>query len=941
MCTNKTLTARSTIIIGMFLLHAIATAGWAGEFVAWGQDIYGQVSQIPLGNDFKAVAVGGGHSVALKTDGSLIAWGADFYGQISDTPSGNGFDSVTAGASHNLALKSDGSLVAWGNDSNGQVSNTPTGNDFKAVASGYYHNVALKNDGSLIAWGSDRYGQVNNTPAGYNFQAVAAGYNHNVALKSDGSLIAWGMDNNGSVSDTPVGYDFIAIASGGWHCVALKSDGSLISWGNDTGGQVTNTPSGNEFIAVAAGEAHSVALKSDGSLVAWGWDRYGQISNTPAGNDFTAITTRSNNNIAIRDTVSPPPMTYTLITSVSPSGSGSVTKNPNKTNYSSNESVQLTAVANSGYTFSYWSGDASGSSNPVTITMNSNKNVTANFIAIKPTVSIVSTDALAGEPANNGSFTVSRTGATSNSLRVYYSTSGSTASAGTDYAALPGYVDIPAGQSSSVISVAVIDDIAMENSETVQLTISSNEAYTIGSPSSAAVTIADNDQPVDNPIVTITAPYASAAEPAIMGYFTVSRTGATSGSLLVYYSTNGSASSGADYAALPGYVDFSSGQSSAVVYVIVYDDSTVENSETVQLTISSNAAYTIGSPSSATVTIADNDQAVDKPIVTITAPDASAGEPANNGSFTVSRTGATSVSLRVYYSTSGSTASPGADYTALPGYADIPAGQSSAPISVVVIDDITTENSETVQSTISSNAAYTIGSPSYATVTITDNDDIPVEKPIVSITAPNASAGEPANDGSFTISRTGATSVSLRVYYSTSGSTASSGIDYTALPGYVDIPAGQYSALVYVFVIDDTATEDPETVQLMISSNTAYTIGSPSSAAVTIADDDTFSPLVDMMADTLTFFYLSVDDGSLQGVGAGGRGRKALASMQNLLETAYALIVDGYYDDACVQLTNALSRCDGDSYIPDYVTGAATATLAGMIQEVINGLGCQ
>ncbi|TES91999.1 MAG: hypothetical protein E3J88_01700 [Anaerolineales bacterium] len=71
---NKMRTTRNTIIIGMFLLHAITAAGWAGEIVSWGYDNDGLVSNIPAGDDFEAVAAGGIHSVALKTDGSLLAW---------------------------------------------------------------------------------------------------------------------------------------------------------------------------------------------------------------------------------------------------------------------------------------------------------------------------------------------------------------------------------------------------------------------------------------------------------------------------------------------------------------------------------------------------------------------------------------------------------------------------------------------------------------------------------------------------------------------------------------------------------------------------------------------------------------------------------------------------------------------------------------------------
>ncbi|MEO0468812.1 MAG: InlB B-repeat-containing protein [Bacteroidota bacterium] len=76
------------------------------------------------------------------------------------------------------------------------------------------------------------------------------------------------------------------------------------------------------------------------------------------------------------------PQTYTLNASGS---NGSVGKSPNQSTYTAGSSVTLTANPNAGYEFSNWSGDASGNSNPLTITMNSNKNITANFSLIPPT----------------------------------------------------------------------------------------------------------------------------------------------------------------------------------------------------------------------------------------------------------------------------------------------------------------------------------------------------------------------------------------------------------------------------------------------------------------------------------------------------------------------------------------------------------------------------
>jgi hypothetical protein len=71
-------------------------------------------------------------------------------------------------------------------------------------------------------------------------------------------------------------------------------------------------------------------------------------------------------------------ISYTLTTTVS--GSGSV--NPSGGTYDEDSQVQLTATATSGWNFSHWSGDLSGSANPAAITMSSNRTVSAVFTYI-------------------------------------------------------------------------------------------------------------------------------------------------------------------------------------------------------------------------------------------------------------------------------------------------------------------------------------------------------------------------------------------------------------------------------------------------------------------------------------------------------------------------------------------------------------------------------
>jgi uncharacterized repeat protein (TIGR02543 family) len=58
---------------------------------------------------------------------------------------------------------------------------------------------------------------------------------------------------------------------------------------------------------------------------------------------------------------------------------GTVSKSPDKTFYNYGDTVTITAVPDPNYRFKNWTGDASGTSNPVKIAMNSNKNITANF----------------------------------------------------------------------------------------------------------------------------------------------------------------------------------------------------------------------------------------------------------------------------------------------------------------------------------------------------------------------------------------------------------------------------------------------------------------------------------------------------------------------------------------------------------------------------------
>jgi uncharacterized repeat protein (TIGR02543 family) len=70
---------------------------------------------------------------------------------------------------------------------------------------------------------------------------------------------------------------------------------------------------------------------------------------------------------------------YPLTITASPSAGGTIARSPDAVFYTSGTVVTLTATPTTGYTFTGWSGDLAGTTNPTTITMNANKTVTATF----------------------------------------------------------------------------------------------------------------------------------------------------------------------------------------------------------------------------------------------------------------------------------------------------------------------------------------------------------------------------------------------------------------------------------------------------------------------------------------------------------------------------------------------------------------------------------
>jgi alpha-tubulin suppressor-like RCC1 family protein len=224
---------------------------------------------------------------------------------------GNNWKSVACGDIHVLAIKTDGSLWVWGRGADGQLGTNNTadrstpvttfigGNDWKSIAGGVQHSAAVKTDGTLWTWGTNSEGQLGinnadqkNTPVttftgGTNWKSVACGRSHTIALKTDGTLWTWGVGEDGRLGNfattnrsTPVttfagGNNWKSVGGGGDnHTAAIKTDGSLWAWGQNSFGilgtndsttrstPVTTFAGGNNWKSVSCGNIHTAAIKS-------------------------------------------------------------------------------------------------------------------------------------------------------------------------------------------------------------------------------------------------------------------------------------------------------------------------------------------------------------------------------------------------------------------------------------------------------------------------------------------------------------------------------------------------------------------------------------------------------------------------------------------------------------------------------------------------------
>ena len=319
---------------------------------------------------------------------------------------------------------------------------------------------------------------------------------------------------------------------------------------------------------------------------------------------------------------------------------------------------------------------------------------------------------------------VSREDGSTGTVSVNYATSDGTATAGEDYVATSGTLTFTPGEISKTLSLPIMNDTLVENSETVNLILSNpTEGASLGSPNQVILTIIDND--VAHGELEFSLPTYSISEAGPVATITVRRVNGSRGTVRVKYTTsNGTAIAGKDYSTKSGILTFAAGEVIKTFKVPLLNDKLEEGSETVNLTLSNpTGGATLGSLSQSTLTILDNDVAQQ---FQFSLPTYSISEAGPVATIIVRRENGSIGTARVNFATGNGTATAGKDYTAKSGTLPFTPGQVTKTFTVLILKDTVVENNETVNLILSNPTGGSIlGGLSEAVLTIQDNSTIP------------------------------------------------------------------------------------------------------------------------------------------------------------------------------------------------------------------------
>ncbi|WP_419553084.1 Calx-beta domain-containing protein [Candidatus Poriferisodalis sp.] len=292
---------------------------------------------------------------------------------------------------------------------------------------------------------------------------------------------------------------------------------------------------------------------------------------------------------------------------------------------------------------------------------------------------------------------------------------------------------------------------------------------------------------------------------------------------------------------LPTSVTIAAGDTTATITIPTVDDNVGDGPGEVVATLrpgtaepGSRYSYTLAGRS-ASVAVSE-----DEPVMTIA--DASVSEGAGTVDLVVTLSGTSADAIGFAWATETGTgdsaATAGQDYESAGGTAEIPAGQTSATLTVTITDDALDEpDSETFAVDLSAVTGASVAQPR-ATVTVTDNDALPG----FSISDAEATEGSGASV-EFTVSLDAPSGRPTEVEWLAVSDEdddwpASEDFDYQRIGGTLAFAAGETEATVSVQLLDDGDHEPTETFELRLA-NATNSVITDDTGEGRILDDDT------------------------------------------------------------------------------------------------------
>ena len=326
----------------------------------------------------------------------------------------------------------------------------------------------------------------------------------------------------------------------------------------------------------------------------------------------------------------------------------------------------------------------------------------------------------------------------------------------------------------------------------------------------------------DEGAVTLSINDLSVDESSGTANFTVTLSAASGQDISVTAATaNDTATAGADYAAVSATVlNIAAGATTASFSVPILPDTLDELDETffVNLTAAVNASI---ADNQGLGTIIDDD-----PTPTLSIDDVTVDEATATADFTVTLSAAGGQDVSVTVSTVNGTATAGTDYNAvISKEVTIPAGSTSAKVSVTILEDELHEVDQTYFVNLSSPVNASIGD-GQGLGTITDNDNA-----TITVSIAEESISESGGRATATVSRNDEDiSVPLDVTLTISHPT-----EAILIPASVTIPAGSSSVEFFVEGVPDQVPGDTVMVTVTASTTNPH---DPGTDTVVILDDD-------------------------------------------------------------------------------------------------------